>query len=101
MKYYHYLLPVFINSGRRNYVNESLNPLCQYHYDLPLQQAEQLVWSRFVNAASVKAGNIPTDLHLEHLNGILKDTIQGLGTNKSETAIVHGSKAIGIIKETS
>ena len=96
---YRYLLPIFINSGRRNYANEALNLLCQYHYDLPAQQAEQLVWSRFVNTTDVKGGNIPTDLHLEHLNRILKGTVQGLGSNKSETAIVRSSKAIGVIKE--
>ena len=100
LEYYRYLLPIFINSGRRNYANESLNLLCQYHYDLPQHQAEQLVWSRFVNAAGVKGGNIPADLHLEHLNRTLKGTIQGLGTNKNETAIVRASKAIGIIKDT-
>ena len=100
LEYYRYLLPIFINSGRRNYANESLNLLCQYHYDLPLQQAEQLVWSRFVNAAGIKGHNIPADLHLEHLNRTLKGIIQGMGTNKTETAIVHASKAIGIINET-
>ena len=61
---------------------------------------EQLVWSRFVNAAGVKGGNIPADLHLEHLNRALKGTIQGLGTNNNETTIVRASKAIGIIKDT-
>ena len=99
LQYYRYLLPIFINSGRRNYANEAFNLLCQYHHDLPAQQAEQLVWSRFVNTTGVKGGNIPTDLHLEHLNRILKGTVHGLGSNKTETAIVRSSKAIGIIKE--
>ena len=39
---YRYLLPVFINAGRCNYANESLNLLCQYHFDLLPQMAQQL-----------------------------------------------------------
>ena len=81
---YRYLLPVFINSGRRNYANESLNLLCQYHFDLPPQMAQQLIWSRFVNTAGVRGRNIPADQHLEHLNRILKGTVEGLGSNKRQ-----------------
>ena len=39
---YRYLLPVFINAGRCNYAKESLNLLCQYHFDLLPQMAQQL-----------------------------------------------------------
>ena len=33
LDYWHYLLPIFINSGCRNYSNEALHYLCQYHQD--------------------------------------------------------------------
>ena len=88
-----------IKEGRHNYANEALNLLCQYNYDLPAQQVEQLIWSRFVNTTGIKGGNIPADLHLEHLNRILKGTVQGLGSNKHEEAIVRSSKEISAIKE--
>ena len=56
LDYYRYLIPIFINSGRRNYAIEAFNLLCQYHYHLPPQQAQQLIWSRFVNTAGRKGG---------------------------------------------
>ena len=100
LQYYRYLLPVFINAGRRNYANESLNLLCQYHFDLPPRMAQQLIWSRFVNAAGIRGRNIPADQHLEHLNRILKGTVEGLGSNKTKEGIVRCSKALGVIHET-
>lgn len=100
LQYYRYLLPVFINAGRRNYANESLNLLCQYHFDLPPQMAQQLIWSRFVNTVGIRGRNIPADLHLEHLNRILKGTVEGLGSNKSKEGIVRCSKALGVVHAT-
>ena len=97
---YRYLLLVFINAGCRNYANESLNLLCQYHFDLPPQMAQQLIWSRYINTAGVRGRNIPADQHLEHLNRILKGTIEGLGSNKNKESIVRCSKALGMIQET-
>ena len=99
LDYYRYLLPIFINSGRRNYSNEALHLLCQYNYDLPPQQAEQLMWSRFINTAGIKGRNIPVDLHQEHLNRVIKTIISGMGANKTKQAIVHCSKALGTIDE--
>lgn len=97
--YYRYLLPLFINAGRRNYANESLNLLCQYYFDLPPRMSQQLIWCRFINTAGVKGRNIPCDQHLEHLNRILKGTIHGLGANKSSEGFVRRSKALGVMNE--
>ena len=58
MDYYHYLLPIFINSGCRNYSKEVVNLLSQYNYDLPPQQTEQLILSKFVNTSGVRGKNI-------------------------------------------
>ena len=97
--YYRYLLPLFINAGRRNYANESLNLLCQYYFDLPPRMAQQLIWCGFINTAGVKGRNIPSDQHLEHLNKVLKGTIQGLDSNKSAEGIVRCNKALGVMNE--
>lgn len=94
-----YLLPVFHNSGRRNYSNEALNFLCQYHHELPPQQAEQLLYSRFVNTKGVKGRNIPLDLHQEHLNRVCKDCVKGLHSNKPKDAIIWCGKALGTLNE--
>ena len=97
--YYRYLLPLFINAGRHNYANDCLNLLCQYYFDLPPKMAQQLIWCRFINTAGVKGRNIPCDQHLEHLNRVLKGTIQGLGSNKTPEGIVRRSKALGAMNE--
>lgn len=94
-----YLLPVFHNSGRRNYSNEALHLLCQYHHELSPQQAEQLLYSRFVNTRGVRGRNIPLDLHQEHLNRLCKDCVKGLGSNKTKPVIVRCSKALGTLNE--
>ena len=94
-----YLLPVFHNSGRKNYTIEAFNVLHQYHYTLPPRLAEQLKWSRFINTQGCPGKNIPLDLHQEHLNRICKTSIQCLGANKTEEAIVRCSRALGPLSE--
>ena len=90
-----YLLPVFQNSGRKNYTIEAFKLLYQYQYGLPPRQAQQLIWNRFVNTQGVRGKNIPLDLHQEHLNRICKTSIACLGANKSEDAIARCGKALG------
>ena len=43
LRCWRYLLPIFHNSGHKNYAIEAFNLLCQYHYLLPAKQAEQLL----------------------------------------------------------
>ena len=87
-----YLLMIFKASQRKNYSIEAFNLLCQYFYYLSLQLAQQLLYSRFVNVHGRVGCNIPCDLHMEHLNRIVKETMQHLGANKTERAIVRSSK---------
>ncbi|KAL5505216.1 hypothetical protein EMCRGX_G006617 [Ephydatia muelleri] len=42
--------------------------------------------------------NIPADLHMEHLNKLLKGTICHLGANKTPQAIIRAEKALGALK---
>ena len=78
------LLSLFCLSSSILAESTILNMLCQYNHDLPPLQAEQLIWSRFVNTSGVRGRNISLDLHLEHLNQVVKNTIQGLGANKNK-----------------
>ena len=80
-----YFMPVFHNAGRRNYANEAFIFLFQYFHDLPPQQPQQLLYSRFINTAGVRGWNIPLDLDQEHLNRLCKDCVKGLGSNKAST----------------
>ena len=92
-----YLLPVFHNSGRKNYTIEAFHLLYQYHYGLPPRLAEQLKWNRFVNTQGRIGKNIPLDLHQEHLNRLCKTSIECLGANKTDNAIVRCGKALGTL----
>ena len=97
LRCWRYLLPIFNRSGRRNYCLEAFKMLYQYHYALPPRQTQQLIWGRFVNIHGTRGRNIPLDLHQEHLNRMVKSTIDGLGANKTGTGIVRCGKALGTL----
>ena len=65
---------------------------------LSLRQAEQLIWSRFINTQGRLGWNIPCNLDLEHLNCLVKDAIVSLGYNKTEKCIKPVAKANGTLK---
>ena len=44
--------------------------------------------------------NISFDLHMEHLNKLVKLSIEGLGANKSDKAIKRVAKAMGALSKT-
>ena len=92
-----YLLPIFKGTGRKNYSLEVLNMLCQHDLRLSQRLAQELIWNRFVNVHGLPGRNIPADLHMEHLNKLCKEAITGLGVNKTENAIVHIGKSLGML----
>lgn len=92
-----YLLMLFKASQRKNYAIEALTMLSQYHLTLPPNLAEQVKWSRFVNVHGLPGCNISCDLHMEHINRLVKTAINGLGANKSEKAITRVGRAIGVL----
>lgn len=94
-----YFLLIFKASGRKNYAMEGLTLLSQYNMLLPPNLAEQVKWSRFVNVHGLPGHNISCDLHMEHVNRIVKVVIEGLGSNKTATAISKAAKAIGVLSE--
>ena len=97
LRCWRYMLPLFINTGRRNYSIEALRLLYQNDYQLTPRQATQLLYSRFVNVHGLPGRNIAADLHMEHLNAIAKGCIKGLGANKTEVAIQRSARALGTI----
>ncbi|KAL5475266.1 hypothetical protein EMCRGX_G027343 [Ephydatia muelleri] len=94
-----YFLIIFRVTGHKNYCLEALHLLTQYYFTLPPQYAEQMVWGRFVNSNGGQGNNISADLHMEHLNRLLKDAISLLGANKTPQAILRTSKALGVVKD--
>lgn len=89
-----YFLLMFRATGHRNYALEALTLLTQYFVTLPPNLAEQVKWSRFINTHGHQGQNISSDLHMEHLNRIVKTAIEGLGANKTEKAIIRAGKCV-------
>lgn len=97
LRCWRYILPIFLGSHRTNHSCEVLNMLFQHIYELSPRLSSQLLWSRFINVHGYPGKNIPADLHMEHLNRLLKDAVRGLGSNKTESAISRVGRAIGTI----
>ncbi len=97
LRCWRYLLPMFRSSGRKNYALESLNLLVQHDFTLSPKQATKLIWSRFVNTMGLKGTNISNDLHMEHLNRLIKTSISGLGANKTVNYIMKVSKVLHVL----
>ena len=57
-----YLLPLFKATQRHNYAIEAANLLIEYYYTFPPRQAQQLIWSHFLNTSGKPGQNIPSDL---------------------------------------
>ena len=97
LRCWRYMLPIFHNTGRKNYAKEAFNILYLHDYVLPPRLAAQSIWSRFVNVHGCRGRNIPADLHNEHLNRLCKEAVRSLGSNKKESAIIRVSRALGTI----
>ena len=95
-----YLMLLFKASGRKNYAIEGLTLLSQCKLILPPNLAEQVKWSRFVNTHGLPGHNVSCDLHMEHMNKLVKVAIEGLGANKTKKAIERVAKAIGVLSDT-
>ena len=89
-----FLMLIFKAVQRKNYSCEAFALLAQLNFILSPRLSQQLKWSRFINTRGGKGHNIPCDLHMEHLNRVLKDGIKGLGANKTEKAITRLGKCI-------
>ena len=85
---------IFKACKRKNYSCEAFTLLTQYHITLPPRLAQQLKWSRYINIHGLPGHNISCDLDMEHLNRVAKTSIEGLGSNKSEKAILRVGKGI-------
>ena len=94
-----YMMLLFKATQRKNYAIEAFTVLVQVHFILPPNLSEQIKWSRFINVHGLPGHNISADLHMEHLNRLVKIAIEGLGANKSENAIKRTAKAVGVLSK--
>lgn len=93
-----FMLPYFYATGHTKYTLEAFHLLAHVHAAASPRLAHQIMWSRTVNTRGRQGLNIPIDLHMEHLNRCLKDSIIGLGANITENVVVQSSKSLkGIV----
>lgn len=93
-----YFMLIWMATGHKNYSVEAFTLLSQYYLFLPPNQAAQLKWSRFINVHGLPGHNISCDLHMEHLNRLIKTAMEGLGSNKKQKkAMKRVGKAVGVL----
>ena len=83
---YKFMYLYFKDASCPKYAYGVLETLCQARYLLSEQQANNLMWNRFVNNQGNSDSNLPVDLDVEHLNKPLKtdlNTYRGDITDKS------------------
>ena len=93
MRVWKFLLPIFKMAGRKNYSLEALNLLSQ-QLTLSPREAQQLVWSRFVNTHGRSGCNKPCDLEMEHLNRSCKTAVAALGANTTKMLLLWLATAL-------
>ena len=86
IRYWRFLLPVFKLSDHRNYALKAFKLLAQVIL-LPPRQVAELKWERTVNTVGRTGHNVPCDLHMEHLNRLLKFMMENLGSKMKPQCI--------------
>ena len=90
-----YILPLFKVSDRRNYSLEVVRMLYSYYFTMSPRQKHQLLWSRFVNVHGKVGHNIANDLHMEHLNRVVKNAVHGFGAKKIDEFLKRIGRVVG------
>ena len=73
------LLMYFHYAKHKNYRLEAFHLLADVGAAASERIAHQLTWCRTINTCGGKGQNIPLDLHMEHLNRVVKDHVSNLG----------------------
>lgn len=94
-----YLMLIFKATGHRYYALETFYTLAEIKWILPARQAMQLQYSRFVNVHGRIGCNIPCDLHMEHLNRMVKLCVHNVGSNKTDTSLERIGRSISPVYE--
>ena len=71
--------------------------LFQHDHSFSPRHSHDLLFGRFINVHGRQGKNIPADLHMKHMNRVLKECIHDLGSNQTEQAITRVGKAMGAI----
>lgn len=92
-----FLLLVFRAVKKIKYSFEGITLLIQAKVTLPPRLREQLLFSRFINTRGIAGANIPIDLHVEHVNRIVKSAVHSQSSNLSPASIIRTSRCTGSV----
>ena len=96
-----FLLLVFRASQKTKYSLESILVLLQHDLLLSPRLNMQLTYSRFINTRGTEGADISSDLHLEHINKVVKTAIYNQSSNLTSTAIVRTGRCTGSLLKIS
>jgi len=94
---YKLALLYFKSTGHSKYVFSLIKMF--YRIKFCRNDAFRLIWGRFVNIHGFLGRNIPNDLHLEHLNGYLKELLRSIRGNLNEKNATRVARALNDVKK--
>ena len=83
----------FKEAGHTKYALEALRLQFQRQVLSP-SLSHQITWHRFVNTRGGLGNNIPCDLYNQHVNKLVKNIIQNMGSNLTETSLQRAVRCI-------
>lgn len=96
IRYWRFFLLLFKSTRKQNYSVEAARLLIRDCLLSPRLQAQNR-FSRFVNTQGRPGANIPLDLHMEHLNRVVKDTLSHMGSNITDKSIDRAGRSVGVV----
>lgn len=94
LRCYKYLLLLTYKHKHTKYAYAILLFFVKYYALLSEKSAHLLLSNRFINAEGGVGKNIPLDLHMEHLNLVLKRMLRGVGGNITKSSLQRCAQAI-------
>lgn len=90
------LLPHYFATGHTKYAMEAVKLQLQL-MSLPPRLVNQITWGHFVNSYEGLGRNIPCDFHNEHVNKLIKESINHMGANFSQKAMTKIARSVTYI----
>ena len=94
------MLPHFYATGHSKYALEAVKLQLQLK-SLPPRLVNQITWGRFINTHGGLGHNIPCDYHNEHINKLIKESINHMGANFSQKAMTKIARSVTYISNLS
>ena len=94
-------MPHFQSSGCTKYALEAFRVQLQANVSLSPNLAHQVKWNRFVNTKGGIGKNIPCDLYNEHVNKLIKYTVQNMGANLTEGSLQRAARSVSTLQAIS